>query len=245
AARASGDNETARSPEHDVLHAAAIAESGSEHPLARPVVDAAAAHGAVPQPDAFQAVPGRGVRATPAGTRIDVGNLAALREWGIEVDDVAERAAQRVAERGGTPLLVAIDGVLAGLIGVADAPRPSARAAVRRLHDAGVRTVMLTGDGPAAARAVAQRIGLDEVHAGLLPEEKLHHVRRRQESGEVVAMVGDGVNDAPALARADVGIAFGAAASDVAIETADVALMTDDLGKVARALTLADRTMAN
>jgi Cd2+/Zn2+-exporting ATPase len=242
---AGGAGATGRTPEHAVLRAAAIAESGSEHPLARPVIAAAAVHGPVPQPEAFQAVPGRGIRAMHAGTRIDVGSLAALREWGIEVDAAAERAVQRIASRGGTPLLVAIDGVLAGLIGVADTPRPSARAAVERLHATGVRTIMLTGDGLAAARAIARRVGLDEVHAGLLPEEKLDHIQRRQESGDVVAMVGDGVNDAPALARADVGIALGAAASDVALETADVALMTGDLRKVGRALDLARRTMAN
>lgn len=202
--------------------------------------------GAVPQPDSLEEVVGRGIRTRYAGSRIDVGSPRALREWEIDVPGAAARRVEGITRGGGTPLLVAVDGELAGVLGVADAPRHNAAAALRRLREVGVRrTVMLTGDGPGAAMAVARTVGIEEVYAGLLPEEKLDRVRRLQREGEVVAMVGDGINDAPALAQADVGIAMGVAGSDVAIETADIALMADDLEKIPRAIEISRKTLAN
>jgi len=229
-----------------VLWLAAIAENGSEHPVGRPIVEAARALGVVPQPDRLEAVVGRGVRAEAGGARIEIGSVAALREWAVAVPARAAEWAERIARQGRTPLLVARDGAVVGVLGVADAPWENAVRAVRRLRELGVgRIALLTGDGGSAARAVAAATGIAEVHAGLLPGEKLDRVRRMQAEGGVVAAVGDGVNDAPALAGADVGIAMGAAGSDVAIETAGVALMADDLEKVPRAIEIGRRIVAN
>lgn len=229
-----------------LLRLAGIAENGSEHPLARTVVAEALALGPLPRPERMEAVVGRGIRAEHAGSRIDVGSMRAMSEWGIEVPDAAAERVTAITSAGGTPLLVAQDGVLLGVLGMADAPRADAQIAVRQLHEMGIsRTVMLTGDGPATARAVADRVGIDEWQAGLLPDEKLQAVQRLQAEGEIVAMVGDGINDAPALARADVGVAMGAAGTDVAIETADIALIADDLTRLPRAIEIARRTSAN
>ncbi len=232
--------------QREVLWTAAIAENGSEHPLARPILAEAAVLGSIPEPDTMEAITGRGVRAHHAGRRIEVGSPRALEEWGVEVPAIALQRVEEIAGGGGTPLLLAVDGTFEGLIGVSDAPRPRARAALDRLREVGVRrAVMLTGDGAAAARAVGRAVGIDEIRSGLLPEAKLEYVRALQKEGEVVAMVGDGINDAPALAQADVGIAMGAAGTDVAIETADIALMTDDLEKIARAVEISKKTLAN
>ena len=232
--------------ERELLWKAAIAEAGSDHPLARSILNEASALGEVPAPEELEVVAGRGIRALHAGERIDVGSVAAMAEWGIAVPEDAQRQIEGITGTGGTPLLVAIEGTLEGVIGVADAPRDNAVVALTRLREIGVgRIVMLTGDGPGAAHAVARTTGIGEVHAGLLPTDKLEQVRRLQSQGEVVAMVGDGINDAPALAQADVGIAMGAAGTDVAIETADIALMADDLEKIPRAIELSRKTLAN
>ena len=242
-----GEGASGCAPAHlDLLWTAAVAENGSEHPLARPILAQASTLGDVPSPDHLDIVAGRGIRALHRGSRIDVGSAAALHEWGIGVPATATRQSREIANHGGTPLMVAVDGALAGLLGVADAPRANAASALRRLRGVGVRRmVMLTGDSDAAANAIARAVGIDEVHAGLLPGEKLDRIRQLQRDGEVVAMVGDGINDAPALARADVGIAMGAAGTDVAIETADIALMADDLEKIPRAIEISRKTLAN
>ena len=246
AAPEAGSSAGCGAEQRDLLWMAAIAENGSEHPLARPVLSEASVLGAVPHPERLEAVPGRGIRTVHGGARIDVGSAVALGEWEIAVPGAASRRVEDITRDGGTPLLVAVDGEFAGVLGVSDAPRRNAAAALVRLREVGVRrVVMLTGDGPGAAAAVARAVGLGEVHAGLLPGEKLEWVRRLQREGEVVAMVGDGINDAPALAQADVGIAMGAAGTDVAIETADVALMADDLEKIPRAIELSKRTLSN
>lgn len=232
--------------QRELLRLAGIAENGSEHPLARTIVKEASALGTLPQPDQLEAVVGRGVRALYEVSRIDIGSQRAMDEWGIGVPGPAAQRADAIMANGGTPLLVAHEGELVGVLGVADAPRADAASAVQRLREIGIgHTVMLTGDGPATAKAVAEAVGITQWQAELLPEEKLEAVERMQSAGKVVAMVGDGINDAPALARADVGVAMGAAGTDVAIETADIALMADDLTKLPHAIEIARRTSAN
>ncbi|WP_425309535.1 cation-translocating P-type ATPase [Ammonicoccus fulvus] len=234
----------------EVLRLAARAEAGSEHPLARPILEAAAEKGlAVPGlPEHTEPVPGKGIVATLDGRRIAVGNVALL-----EQEQVAETDNSRVAEvvaelaaLGRTPMVVARDGRAIGVVAVADKIRTDAAEMVRRLHASGVKkVVMLTGDIEPVAKAVGAQVGIDEVRAGLLPEQKLEAVEDLKRQGYTVAMVGDGVNDAPALATADIGVAMGAAGTGVAIETADIALMKDDLLKLPQAVSLAKRTVAN
>ena len=230
----------------DVLGAAATAEAGSEHPLARPIVQAAWQEGlaAAGLPEATEPVPGKGIVAVADGRRIVVGTMALLSEEGIDDTVDAVGVIERLAEVGRTAMVVAIDGRIAGVVAVADRVRVDAAHMVAGLHAAGVRkVVMLTGDTAAVAKAVGAQVGIDDVRAGLLPEDKLDAVRELQRNGHTVAMVGDGVNDAPALAMADIGVAMGAAGTGVAIETADIALMGDDLLKLPRAVTLARRTV--
>ena len=230
--------------EQDVLRWAAVAESGSEHPLARAILAAAAPFGALPQPDEVMAVPGLGVRARYRDHAIAVGTLELMHEAGITLGPEVESRLGYLHAAGQTGSVVALDGAAIGILGIADAPREMAPLMVRRLRAAGVRRIaMLTGDDARVAAVVAERVGITEVQAGLLPEDKLLAVRRLQRAGHVVAMVGDGVNDAPALAAADVGIAMGAAGTDVAIETADIALMADDLMKIVEAVQLSRATL--
>src|SRR5690554_3668969 len=229
----------------DVLEWAARAEAGSEHPLARAVLDAAAAEGLASPglPDSTEPVPGQGIAVTARAQRILVGNAALLAGFGL-ADDGAVAAAETLAAAGRTPMIVAVDDEVLGVIAVADRVRDTAARMVAGLHAAGVREVaMLTGDAPRVAEAVGRRVGIDEIHAGLLPEDKLEAVRAMQARGRTVAMVGDGVNDAPALAAADIGVAMGAAGSAVAVETADIALMGDDLLKLPESIALAKRTV--
>lgn len=222
----------------DVLTWAARAEAGSEHPLARPIVEAARAEGLAVDglPDHTEPVAGLGVRAHLDGHEVWVGRPDAT------TPPVALAAVAELGDAGRTGMVVILDGEVIGVVAVADRLRPGAADMVLELRAAGVRHVaMLTGDSPAVARAMAAGLGLDDVRAGLLPEDKLTAVRDLQAAGHVVAMVGDGVNDAPALAVADVGVAIGGTA--VAIETADVALMGTDLRRLPEALSLARRTV--
>ena len=231
----------------EVLGWAARAEAGSEHPLARPILDAAAREGiATPGlPEATEPVPGKGITATVAGRRVLIGNAALLAQHGVSDAVGAARVADDLAAWGKTPMIVALDEAVIGVVAVADEVRADAADMVRRLHRAGVEeVVMLTGDAAPVAAAVGATTGVDAVRAGLLPEDKLDAVRALQQRGRTVAMVGDGVNDAPALAVADVGVAMGAAGSAVAVETADIALMGDDLRKLPEAIALAKRTVA-
>lgn len=234
----------------DLLGWAARAEAGSEHPLAGAIVQAAAedgllaADGSDALPESITALPGQGIVATVAGRTVLIGNPALLTAHAIEGIAPAVAEADALAERGRTPLIVVIDGTVAGVLAVADEVRPDAAGMVAGLRAAGVgRVIMLTGDGPLVAAAVGGAVGIDEIRASLLPEDKLDVVLRLQEDGHVVAMVGDGVNDAPALATADVGIAMGAAGSAVAVETADIALMSDNLLMLPVAIDLARRTV--
>ncbi|HIZ37468.1 MAG TPA: cation-translocating P-type ATPase [Candidatus Ruania gallistercoris] len=231
-----------------VLRWAAAAEAGSEHPLARPILDAAAAEGmATPGlPEVTEPVPGKGITATTGGRRVLIGNLALLGQYGIADTVGAGQVADELAAAGRTAMIVTLDETVAGVVAVADEVRADAAEMVTRLHEAGVKkVVMLTGDAPLVANAVGEATGVDEVRAGLLPEDKLDAVADLQRQGHVVAMVGDGVNDAPALATANIGVAMGAAGSAVAVETADIALMGDNLLKLPEAVGLARRTVNN
>jgi Zn2+/Cd2+-exporting ATPase len=230
----------------EVLSWAARAEVGSEHPLARPILAAATAAGFETPglPEHTDPVPGHGIIATVAGRRVLVGNLALLARAGVTDEVGAGETADALAAAGRTPMIVAVDDRVLGVIAVADRVRPDAARVVQDLRRAGVRRViMLTGDVPRVARAVAAATGIDEVRASLLPEDKLAAIAGLQAEGEVVAMVGDGVNDAPALATAEVGVAMGAAGSAVAVETADIALMGDDLRRLPEAIAMARRTV--
>jgi len=235
-------------PGHDeatVLRLAASLERASEHPLAAAVVAGAASRGLeLASVDEFESVTGRGVRGTVEGRRVLVGSSGFLADGGMALGDRLEGRAAELQQEGKTVVAVAIDGSVAGLVCVGDPVRPSARDALRRLQNDGVRLVMLTGDNEATARAVARELGIDKVIAQVLPEEKQDAVRRLQQSGGTVAMAGDGINDAPALAAADVGIAMGTG-TDVAMESADVTLVRGDLAGIARARALSEAAMAN
>jgi Cu2+-exporting ATPase len=227
--------------EHELLRLVAAAERDSEHPLAQAIVDAAKDRGLdMPPPDAFRAVPGEGALATVEGKRLAIGNARLLARVGVSLDGLAQAAAGLAGE-GRTTIQVALEGRAVGVIAIADAPRDTSKHAVAALRQLGVRTVMLTGDGQATAQRVAAEIGIEEVIAEVLPGDKAGKVVELQEQGRKVAMVGDGVNDAPALAQADVGIAIGTG-TDVAVETADVVLMRSDPLDVATAITISRGT---
>lgn len=222
--------------EPEILRLAAAADRRSAHPLAKAVVDAAVLQAVtVPEPDSYEQVQGRGVKAIVEGKPVLVGNPALLRENDVLLDAWHEDA-------GRTPVHVAVDGLLVGVIYIADTLRPGAREALAALKESGVkRLVMLTGDNNATATAIAAGLGIDEVKADLMPEDKVAAIVELQRQGLRVAMIGDGVNDAPALARADVGIAMGGGGAQAALEAADVALMTDDLAKIVAARNIARR----
>lgn len=225
-----------------LVRMAASAESRSEHPIARAVVAHAKAGGIdTAEPSAFSALPGAGINATIGSDIVTVGNERMLAEWAIRVTPLRAVADEHAA-LGRTVMYVAVNGRLLGLIAVADMIRPESAAAVARLHARGVSVVMMTGDSEAAARAVAARTGIDEVRAGATPEQKAAAVRALQEAGRTVAMAGDGVNDAPALAQADVSIAMGSGA-DVAMEAADITLVHGGLPGVVTAIELSEATL--
>jgi Cu+-exporting ATPase len=230
--------------EDELLRLAASLEQASEHPLAAAVVAGVRARGVQPRPvDAFRAVPGKGVTGSTEGRTVALGNLALFQDLGIDPAPLAERA-EALRREGRTVALVALDGRAAGLLGVIDPLKPDAPATIRALERTGLRVVMVTGDGATTAEAVARRLGIEEVHAEVLPEGKGEAVGRLQAAGRVVAMAGDGVNDAPALARADVGIAMGTGA-DVALEAASVTLVRGDLRGILRARRLGRAAMRN
>jgi len=229
--------------EDDVLAVAAAAEQGSEHPLGEAMVEAAKERGlAVPPVSEFSTVPGQGIDAMAAEGRILVGNRTLMDARGVAVDAVASRAAALAAE-GKTVIYVAVAGRLLGLVAAADVLKPDAADAVRALRGLGLEVVMLTGDGRVTAEAIARAAGIEGVLAEVLPDEKVREVTRLQERGRRVAMVGDGINDAPALAQADVGIAMGSG-TDVAIEASDVTLMRGDVRGVVVAVPLARRAVS-
>ena len=228
--------------EGELLRLAAAVERESEHPLAQAVVKRAESQGvAAVSASAFENVPGHGAIATVDGHRVAVGNLRLMQREKIELGALEERR-QRLASEGQTVVSVAVDGRSVGLLAIADAPRPTSRAAVAALRDAGVEVVMLTGDNQATASRIAAELGVSEVIAEVLPGDKASKIAELQAGGRRVVMVGDGVNDAPALAQADLGIAIGAG-TDVAIETAGVVLMRSDPLDVATALAIGRGTL--
>jgi len=232
------------SEQADLLAAAAAAEQGSEHPLGAAILAGARERGIAPgSVSGFESVTGQGVCATVDGRHVYIGNAALLSRVGIETAELEARA-NSLRSQGRTVVLVGIDGDPAGLLGVADPIKATTPEALAKLHAAGVRVVMCTGDNETTARAVAQELGIDEVRAGVLPEDKHALVTALQREGRTVAMAGDGVNDAPALAAADVGIAMGSG-TDVALESAPVTLIRGDLRGVARARMLSAATMRN
>jgi len=228
----------------ELLRAAASVEAGSEHPLAAAVAERAKAEGIVPgQAENFEAVAGRGVRAALDGRGYLAGNAEFLRENGIDPAP-ALPALERLAREGKTPLLLARDGALLGIIAAADTVRPDSASAVRALDGLGVRTVMLTGDNAVTAEAIRRQVGITEAVSGVLPADKAAHVRALQAQGRTVAMVGDGINDAPALVQADVGVAIGAG-TDIAIDSADVVLMKSSLSDAVTAVRLGRAVLRN
>jgi P-type Cu2+ transporter len=228
--------------EAELLRLVAGAERGSEHPLARALVEGAEQRG-VESVDAseFEAVPGHGLRATVGGRPVLVGNERLLEEDGVEAAELIQRA-DELSAQGKTAMLVALDGQPAGLVAAADQIKPSAERAIAALKDLGLQVALISGDNQATADAVAKRLGIDRVFAEVLPADKADYVKRLQAEGLKVAMVGDGVNDAPALAQADIGIAIGAG-TDVAIETANVVLMRSDPLDIADAMRLSRATV--
>ena len=230
--------------ENDVLRVAAAVESPSEHPIARAIVEGARARKLeLPQVTEFDSDPGLGVRGEVDGRRVLVGNLLLMQQHDIAVDEMMKLADDERAN-GATAVYAAIDGRPAGLVIIADAIKQTTPVAIEALRKSGVRVIMLTGDGARTAEAVGRTLGVDEVVADVLPQDKAAVVKRLQDEGEVVAMAGDGVNDAPALAQADVGIAMGTG-TDVAMESAGVTLVKGDLRGIERALRLSRRTMRN
>ncbi|WP_453976350.1 heavy metal translocating P-type ATPase [Brevibacterium pityocampae] len=235
----------------EVLRWAAAAEAGSEHPLARPILDSAKEEGVGPEgiPGAVTPVPGKGIVSDVEGRQVLIGNAPLLVEYGITdgsgAPERAAEAAKQLATQGKTPMIVAVGGTVIGVVAVADKIREDAPEMVKRLHEAGVeKVVMLTGDTRLVAEAIGSKTGIDEIHASMLPEDKLDAVSELQKQGHTVAMVGDGVNDAPALATANIGVAMGAAGSAVAVETADIALMGDNLLKLPESISVAKRTVS-
>jgi Cu+-exporting ATPase len=227
----------------DVLRYAASVETLSEHPVGRAVLRRAQLDGSAVAPSTdFAARAGAGVTAVVTGKEVAVGSAALMEQVGVSLSDEITAAATRLAEHGATPMFVAHGGSVLGVIAVADAVKPRAAEAVAGLHGMGVRTVMLSGDRPEVAAAVAATCGIDEYHAAMLPADKAEFIALMQSDGHTVAMVGDGINDAPALARANVGIAMGGG-TDIARETADITLMRDDLMGVATALQMSRTTM--
>jgi len=228
-----------------LLAEAAAVQGASEHPIARAVLEAARAEGLEPGAVAdFQALTGAGVRGRTAGHDYLMGSQRLMRDHGVAVDADAMERLGALAAQGKTAFLVARDGRLAGIMAVTDRLRPSARPAIARLHALGLKTALITGDHEAAAQAVARELGIDVVHARTLPADKAAVLQALQGENGALAFVGDGINDAPALATADVGIAIGQG-TDVAIESADIVLMNENLESVARAVTLSRRTMRN
>jgi len=226
----------------DALAVAAAAEHDSEHTIAQGIVRSAEERGLrIPTAERFQALPGRGVEAIVGGRQVRLGGPALLRELSIAVEPIFQAAIDRAASRGQAAITMIDDGTAAAVFAVADAVRAESREAVQRLHDQGIEVIMMTGDAKPVAQSVAQELGIDTVFAEVLPDQKASKVKEVQQRGKRVAMVGDGVNDAPALVTADVGIAIGAG-TDVAVEAGDVVLVRSDPRDVPRIIALSKAT---
>ena len=231
------------SKEQLLAYSASI-EKGSEHPLARAIVDKAMELGLELHPITdFDSVTGKGVLGTVNGSRVALGNEKMMQDSSINTESISE-AADKLRDEGQTVMYVAIDNTLSGYLSVADPVKETTPGAISRIKNEGINIVMLTGDNEKTARSVASRLGIDEVISGVLPDQKAEHVKKYQDSGSKVAMAGDGINDAPALALADVGIAMGTG-TDVAMESAGVTLVKGDLNGIVRAISLSRHTMSN
>ncbi len=230
--------------ETELLRLAAIAEKLSEHPLGRAVVQAATARGlTVPDPEEFTVLPGLGVRTRIEGAEVIIGRPRLLSEQGITVDPQTLARARNLAAVGRTVILVAHNSQVVGMLVLEDTLRPEASQVITRLKKLGIRTVLVTGDNTVTAQRIAGELGISEVHAEVLPAQKVEIVKQLQSQGWSVAFVGDGVNDGPALATANVGVAMGLGGTDVAIETAEIALLSDDLSKLPHLLSLSRQAM--
>ncbi|MBI3746917.1 MAG: HAD-IC family P-type ATPase, partial [Chloroflexi bacterium] len=227
-----------------VLSLAAAAERDSEHPLAAAIVEGAGERGLTPlTPTAFEAVPGYGIRASLGEHQVLVGKRAFLEDAGIDAS-AFEGDASRLADEGKTPVFVALDDRPAGVIAIADPVKPDSVVAIRSLKKLGLKVVMITGDNRRTADAIGRAVGIDRVLAEVLPQDKANEVHKLQLEGGTVAMVGDGINDAPALAQADVGFAIGTG-TDVAIEASDITLISGSLRVVVSAIAISRATMRN
>jgi Cu+-exporting ATPase len=227
----------------DLLRVAGAVEHASEHPIARAIAEAAAKHGSLPQVESFTNRPGLGVEGVVEGRAVVAGRPSLLGDWGLHLDPDLDEARKQHESQGRTVVAVAWDGQVRGLVVVSDAIKPTSAQAIRELRDLGLTPVLLTGDNQAAARTVAREVGIDEVVAEVLPADKVDHVKRLQGEGRVVAMVGDGVNDAAALVQSDLGLAMGTG-TDVAIEAGDLTLVRGDLTAVPQAIRLSRRTLS-
>jgi len=228
--------------ENSLLQLAASAEAGSEHPLGEAIVRSAGERGLDRfTASGFNAMPGYGIEAAVEGRRVVIGTALLMADRGMAVD---QEASHRLADEGKTPVFVAVDETYAGIIAIADPVKEGSPEAIRKLHSLGLEVIMLTGDHQRTAEAIARQVGVDQVLAEILPQGKNEEIKRLQAHGKVVAMVGDGINDAPALAQADVGIAMGSG-TDVAIEAADITLVRGDLGGVVASIALSRATIAN
>lgn len=228
----------------EILILTASAEKGSEHPLGEAIVRAAEEKGITfKKNDSFKAIPGHGIEVGIEGKTILAGNRKLMTDREISLEDL-EKASDRLAEEGKTPMYVAIDNKIAGIIAVADTVKENSKKAIERLHSMGIQVAMITGDNRRTAEAIAKQVNIDIVLAEVLPEDKANEVKKLQAEGKKVAMVGDGINDAPALAQADVGIAIGSG-TDVAMESADIVLMRSDLMDVPTAIQLSKSTIKN
>ncbi len=227
-----------------LLQIAASAEKGSEHPLGEAIVRGATNENLeLLRVEAFKAIPGQGITVQIDGSKILLGNRKLMAEQNIDLD-LLTADSDRLAEEGKTPMYIAIDGHLAGIIAVADVLKQSSARAIQKLHDMGIEVAMITGDNRKTAEAIARQVGIDRVLAEVLPQDKATEVKKLQEQGRKVAMVGDGINDSPALAQADIGIAIGSG-TDVAMESADIVLMRSDLMEVPTAIQLSKSTIRN
>ena len=227
--------------EEEVLKLAAIAEKGSEHPLAEAILKARQGESSAPDAGSFEAVPGLGVRCAYENRRILLGNRRLMQDEKVSIEQL-EHDLERLEGQGKTVVILAVDRELAGIIAVMDTPKENAVEAINKLKSMGLEVAMLTGDNQRTAKAVAEQLGIDQVIANVLPWEKVNVIKRLQGEGKTVAMVGDGINDAPALAQADIGIAIGSG-TDIAKETGGIVLIRDDLRDVALSVELSKKTM--
>ena len=228
----------------NLLYYAASGETGSEHPLGEAIVQKSKEENmTLAKPDHFEAIPGHGIRVEIEGKDMYIGNRKLMLEQKIDLSSM-EKESDRLADEGKTPMYLSVDGELAGIIAVADTLKENSMKAVKELRRRGVEVIMITGDNKRTAKAIAKQVGIDSVLSEVLPEDKAKEVKKLQEAGKKVAMVGDGINDAPALAQADIGIAVGSG-TDVAIESADIVLMRNDLTAVLTAIDLSHVTLRN